>query len=395
MKALNRRTFLQAVGLAPLVLPEHLRAGHGGGSNLSDPVPSPAQPLPETYSLTGLPRRVFSAGDPDWWYAPLPTDAALDPQSPQKLDFLIQTGIASWGSVPLGYPSWAVNNYNNTPSILVITPGEATVPLVLRDPPAGPYGANLVDMFSDAKVPADAAILSGGTDGFVVIYEQETDTYWEGWQVRWDAPGYPGWSVYRGQRIRNASTKLGRAEPYPNGASAPFYYGTNAAGLAQEPGVIKVQELQEGHISHAITCAIPVPCVAARDIPTRNAGISQPAVRSDGQSTEQYAIHMGQRLRLPASLDIDAMDLHPVCRTIAKAFQEYGCIVADRAGDISFCAENLTDLPAGIYDPLFAGAQPHNVCWNAPKPGGGNYEPFPWAHLQLLEFETTLEGLPR
>lgn len=365
------------------------------GTVTPEPTPDPdPDELPATYSLTGLPRRVFTTGGHDFWYKPLPTSAPLDPQSANKVNFLIQTGITSWGSPAMGYPSWAMNYATNSPSVLVIKPGQATLPLVLRDPPGGPFGANLVNMFSDAKVPADAVIQAGGTDGFVCIYEIATDTYWEGWQIKWNAPGYPGWSVYRGQRLQNASTKLGRAEPYPNGSNPPFYYGTNAAGLAQEPGVIKVQELQEGHISHALSMAIPVACVAARDIPTPNAGISQPAVRSDGQSTEPYAIHMGQRLRLPASLDLDALDLHPVCRTIAKAFQAYGCYIVDRAGDCSFAAENQSDLPAGIYAPLMQGAQIHDVCWDPPKPGGGKYQPFPWAQLQLLRFETSLDGLP-
>lgn len=328
---------------------------------------------------TGLPREVFAASS--FWYTPLPSNAPLDTNSTGKKDYLIQRGIAHWGNATLGYPSWTLNNYANTPPIIVVNNSTPIVNggagMTLRDTGTGPYFNNLRTMFQGLRLPADYVHDVGGSDGFLIVYNVDTDTYWDFWVVEYDASGWPGWSAQRGQRIDNASTKLGIAEPY--GASEPyFYYGSNAAGLAEVGGVIKAQELQDGYIPHVVSMAIPVECVADKT----TYGISAPAVRSDGASLDANAIQMGQRIRLPATLDLNSYNFHPVTRAVAKAFQDYGGIVVDRAGDISFRCENETGLQNGtaIWSGIFAGAEPYNVMWDF-----SGYDPFPWSYLQVLE----------
>lgn len=330
-------------------------------------------PAPAGAYKTGLPRRVFS---PDsFWYRPLPDNAPLDAGSATKRAFLIQKGIEHWGHAPSNSPSWALNNYTNTPSIVVVDNQTPLATMTLRDTGTGPYFTNLRTMFQGLRLPANLAIPSAGTDKFLIVYNVDTDTYWDFWVAEKDAPGWPGWSARRGHRIDKASTKAGIAEAYPNGSGPPFYYGSNAAGLAEEGGVIKAQELAEGHIGHVVNMAVPVVCVADRN----SVGISAPAVRSDGKSTLPQAIQMGQRLRLPASFDVDTPNYHPVTRAVARAFRDYGGIIMDRAGDISFRGESKSHLPAGTWEGILDGAQPYNVMW-----AHGGYEAFPWASLQVL-----------
>ena len=53
-----------------------------------------------------------------------------------------------------------------------------------------------------------------------------------------------------------------------------------------------------------------------------------PAQRADGDSTADTAIPEGTRFRLPASLNIDALNLPRQTAMMAKAAQKYGIVVA-------------------------------------------------------------------
>lgn len=87
---------------------------------------------------------------------------------------------------------------------------------------------------------------------------------------------------------------------------------------------------------------------------TKKGTESWPANRTDGNKAgTQLAI--GQMLRLPARLNLDAMKLSPTARTIARAAQEYGIIVTDTSGSVAFSAENPIALATNRYDTIFRG----------------------------------------
>jgi hypothetical protein len=106
---------------------------------------------------------------------------------------------------------------------------------------------------------------------------------------------------------------------------------------------------------------------------------SWPANRSDGYnpSNSPNRIPEGLRFRLDPTIDVDALEMHPVGRIVAKAAQTYGFVVWDKAGAISLRAENpksftTTGLP-----------NPYPAVWN----GTPTYEVlrgFPWERLQFL-----------
>jgi hypothetical protein len=174
------------------------------------------------------------------------------------------------------------------------------------------------------------------TDGSVSIYNPETRELVELWKAQ-KVNGE--WQACWGGRISNAD--------YASGTFGN-YYGASASGMALWALTIRQQELLRGRIDHVISLAIPR---------TKKGVVSWPANRTDGNSggTE---LAIGQRLRLPASLNLDAMKLSPVARTIAKAAQEYGIVVADTSGSVVFSAENPVALAKDQYDTVFRGRWP-------------------------------------
>ena len=110
---------------------------------------------------------------------------------------------------------------------------------------------------------------------------------------------------------------------------------------------------------------------------------SFPAQRTDGASTDPNAIPEGARFRLDPKLDVDALNVPPMTKAMAKAAQRYGMIVRDQtAHAISFFAENP------VADAV--GDQPVHRT-----PAGSTAAPtrravmqaFPWDRLQLVKMD--------
>ena len=81
--------------------------------------------------------------------------------------------------------------------------------------------------------------------------------------------------------------------------------------------------------------------------------------------------------RLDPTIDVEVLPLHPVAKIIARAAQQYGFVVWDKAGAIALRLENPASYVArGEADPypaLFAGTPSYAVLKN-----------FPWDRLQFL-----------
>ncbi len=184
----------------------------------------------------------------------------------------------------------------------------------------------------NVHVPADLQP-DQSSDGSVSIYNADTNEVVELWKAR-QVDGR--WQACWGGRIANADQAAG---------TFAYGYGASASGLALWGGTIRQSELLAGHIDHVINLGIPF---------TKKGTISWPANRTDGwKGGTQLAI--GQMLRLPASLDLSAMKLSPVARTIARAAQEYGIIISETSGSVAFSAENPIALADNRYAEIFRG----------------------------------------
>jgi hypothetical protein len=207
-------------------------------------------------------------------------------------------------------------------------------------------------------VPA-TALPANGSDAEMTIYQPATDTLWEFWRTR-KVDGH--WQACWGGRMQRVSRSDG---------IWPGHYGTTATGLPFIGGQITAEELRRGEIRHVIGIAL---------VDTERAGVvSWPANRSDGYNPNSAAgrIPEGLRFRLDPEVDVEALNLHPVAKIIARAAQKYGFVVWDKAGAIALRMQNPASYTArGEIDPypgLFAGTPAYAVL-----------KDFPWEHLQFL-----------
>jgi hypothetical protein len=133
-------------------------------------------------------------------------------------------------------------------------------------------------------------------------------------------------------------------------------------------GTMLISELQAGVIPHALAIAVPF---ARADV------FSSPAQRTDGTSSDGNAIPEGARFRIDPTVNLDAIDMPPVTRMMAKAAQRYGMIVRDQTSHaLGFFAEDPSPTGSDPYSTLFGGMYPTDL-----------FASFPWDHVQLLKMD--------
>ncbi len=113
--------------------------------------------------------------------------------------------------------------------------------------------------------------------------------------------------------------------------------GTRAAGVPAMAGLIRAQELEQNSIKHALALAIPGEMLKSGQV--------WPATRqdSDGASTYSGSIPMGTLFALPPAVDVNALGLSPEGTALARALQDYGAYVVDRAGTVALYCELACD----------------------------------------------------
>lgn len=151
----------------------------------------------------------------------------------------------------------------------------------------------------------------------------------------------------------------------------PFPYGVIATGLPFIGGQITAEELKRGEIRHVMGIALP-------DLEDSSV-YSWPANRSDGINSGHSAnrIPAGTRMRLDPAVNVEALDIHPAAKVIARAAQKYGFVVWDRSGQITLRSQNPKSYTAtGQPDPyreIFEGTPEYAIL-----------DGFPWNRLQFL-----------
>lgn len=287
-----------------------------------------------------------------FWYSPIPADAPLHPNSAAFVAEFLRQKAAYYGTVNINTKEYASPVFVAGADVAAIKVTEWDCQKKgFKDP-------SLVPQWAAVPIPA-YAIPSKGTDAEMTIYQPSSNTIWEFWQAR-KVDGQ--WQACWGGRMQNASQSNGVFDKH---------YGTTATSLPFLGGQITAEELQRGEIRHAIGIALVD--VEKSDI------FSWPAGRSDGWNPQnaQNRIPEGLRFRLEPSVNVDALNMSPVGKIIAKAAQKYGFIVWDKAGAISVRAQNPISYTAlGQPDPypaLFGG-----------KPNYSILNGFPWDRLQFL-----------
>lgn len=293
--------------------------------------------------------------------APLAREAPLDPRSAPLVRRLAREA----------HRAATINAHRWSTPVYRVGPNVPSVRVQLDEPNAPDLQAQL----SRVPLPASARA-AAGTDANVVVVQTATDTAWELWRMRRDADGtvHARWAGI----VHPLSGHPGvfRDVPAPGGGwRERWFWGVTAAKLVKLGGLIAASELADGRIDHALAIATPNP----------RAGVfAAPAQGTDGDGTAADDLPEGARLRLDPELDLDALDLPPLTRTLAQAAQRYGLIVNNRTGStVAFYAEDPKGLGFDPYAQIFRGTSPWQVA-----------QAFPWDRLQVLRMQLRSQSEP-
>jgi hypothetical protein len=315
------------------------------------PAPLPLPMLsPRPPAAPVVQRVVLPFARTSFWNAPLGNRAPLDPNSAAYVAELRRQVAAK--------PPWVNTTQYSTP---VYTVGAHQPPVRVtidqNQPPL--QQASLAVPIPPGARPA------AGTDHTIVIWQPSTDTMWEYWLAE-KRPD--GWHAAYGGRMNGVSSN-------PGYFTSPPQWGATATSLPALGGLIRLDELEAGHIDHALAIAIQ---------DTRAGVWSWPAQRTDGRSASPAAIPEGTRFRLDPSLDLDALDLPWFTRLVAEAAQRYGMVVRDTSGNVVFYAEDPTPTGTNPYsgpDGYFGDVYPSELLAS-----------FPWDRLQTLPLQLSGSG---
>jgi hypothetical protein len=293
-------------------------------------------------------RPVFA---PDsFWYKPIPRTVPLNPNSTAYVAEFQRQYRAYYHNIGINLGSYSAPVYP-------AGPGAKTIPVAQWNC-QNYLDTDLPRQWAAVPMPATAKP-AYGTDAEMTIFQPSTDTLWEFWQAR-QSGGQ--WQSCWGGKMEGVSKNKG---------IWPKRYGVAATGLPFSAGQITVQELKNGAIHHVIGIAL---------VDAENSSVfSWPANRSDGYNPQNAPnrIPEGLRFRLDPAVNVDALNISPVAKIVAKAAQTYGFVVWDKAGSISLRFENpLVYTLSGQPDPypaIFNGVEPHALL-----------NGIPWDRLQFL-----------
>ncbi len=285
------------------------------------PVNTPAltTPFPRLYA------------DSSFWNTPIAPDARAEPGSAT----IISNSLVRYAST--------ANLVNSL---------EHGYPIAYADPASTrfPIGCTKYDCQTNVsfRIPAYARP-NTGSDGHLVVLDPATGEELDMFAAAccWRAAS------------RYATSMGGSGAICPPGSRCN---GAVAAGFAEAAGIIRPEEIAQGHIDHALAVATPY---------TRADYIACPATHTDGQYSAT-AIPEGARIQLDPGFDVQAQKWPRWQKIIATAFQVYGGYIADTSGSLAVRAE--ANLDRG-----------YNAWTKAGVPSGSpSLADLPWSRFRLL-----------
>jgi hypothetical protein len=193
-----------------------------------------------------------------------------------------------------------------------------------------------------------------GSDGHLVVINQDTGQELDMWEASF-ANG--AWSA--GSRYLTDSRGWGAIC-----ALGQHCGGAVAAGFAAFGGVIRPEEMQQGHIDHALALTSSL---------TLSGFIACPATHTDGVSSAAGAIAEGARIQLDPAFNVDGQNWPQWEKTIAHALQNYGAYVIDTGGSMAFFGQN--NLNGGI-------------SWSSlGVPDSPSLSNLPWSSFRVMQIQ--------
>jgi hypothetical protein len=321
-----------------------------------EPAEPPVEPPAEPGELAGQGFRFFSPSSV--WNAEPPADAALDPDS----EAMVAALDALQGSEQVAEKGPSINTTEYSVPIYTVPADQPTTQVRLSASYVVPA---LRSAWSAVPLPADA-VPSAGNDRHLVVWQPSTDRLWEFWHLRYEEGT---WKAEWGGAIEKAGESSGvfGPEAWPGATRS---WGASATSMSIAGGLVTFEDLQRGRIEHALAMSVPN---------VRGGVYSSPAERTDGTSSEPFALPEGAHLRLDPSLDLASLGLPHVTMMLAEAAQRYGIFVRDGARNVTFYAQDPTPLGSNPYrgsGGYWEGSWPRRLL---------SY--FPWQHLQVLQMD--------
>jgi hypothetical protein len=360
--------------------------------------------------------------DPLTGYRPVPQTAYQVSYTFSGSPAIGSTVLVTMGGVTVGNYTFSSSqdNFTDTKSVTTATANSTalsfkpsstfngTISVVaVRDAPNANFTAAVA---GGVPIPADAHGAGDNGDALVQIYQPSKDKYWDFWHFYKDSTN--NWEASWGGQISSVSQSDGI---FANDT------GASATSLPLIGGIPRIEELQAGQIDHVVdlmlaenlnqaTIPANVPVCTTpsttTDCATNNQytnGVSWPATRTDGFSTDPLAVPEGQRFRLPPDCTIPPAaaispcvtaatmnSLSPVAKTIAVAVQKYGFVVVDTAeGAAIRMGDPTTYTVAGLPNPYTTGPGVGGVNNGNKGLFGGSSSVmanFPWSQLEALPF---------
>jgi len=292
-------------------------------------MPSPSKPFPRLYA------------DSSFWNQPIEANPPLDADS-------------------AGMVSKALVNYAGNSNL---AKSDAWgIPIAYADPNSKLYLVGCdrygCDKQVSIRIPKYAKPTTG-SDHHLVVVESSNQDEVDMWIASYD-PASDTWTA--GSRYATKADGWG-AMCYPRqrcGAAV-------AAGFAEPGGVIRPEEIDQGHIDHALVISTPY---------TRAGFIACPATHTDGKFSDSAAIPEGGHVQLDPTLNVDAQPWKPWQKVIAKALQTYGAFVADTGGTLAIRGEATLNRGYDAWEKVDVSS------------GSPSLSFLPWARFRVLKLES-------
>lgn len=306
MKATKR------IGLAMILCVAAVTAG----GVLAQQVPPPAPPsgvrvdtsMPSTSGgfATGG-QKPYTPGSP--WNTPIPANAAVDANSANMIATITANGSMRSDPSQYTYPLYITNSSSSRVTFTC----SGTISVNNTD-----GSRTTVSSLPGVPVPSGMTA-STGSDAQIIIIDGVTGDEYDIW--KFVSP--------------SGCTNMTKYVNGVNRSAVENSYVSRGAGVPYFAGLIRPWEVAAGQINHALAFAYNQP---------KSGRCVYPASKTDGSSSNTYAIPEGARLQLDPSLDVNSISgLSATGKMIARALQVYGAYVIDYSGSNKIYPEsNLT-----------------------------------------------------
>jgi hypothetical protein len=205
--------------------------------------------------------------------------------------------------------------------------------------------------FGPVNIPSDAQP-QWGSDRHMVVMQPDGQEF-DMWLARRTGDGW-------------TSGERWETNPFGSAANCSRVHGCGAAdvaGFALTAGMIRPEEIAQGHIDHALAISTP---------DTRADYIACPATDTDGRHASPDALPVGAHIQLDPTINVAGLPIPRWERVVAAALQQYGAYVIDTGGSVALSAESNLGRP---YDAWARADVP------ADSPSLAN---LPWKSMRVL-----------